>query len=120
LTGEGIDTNDPSADPYDCIYAKPFWESANQYMISLFGGRETEKAYMECYEKYNEWIDYWKESSDPYAAQVIGLLAYDRDILVLIEEVLPPPPPPPSPPLWKIIVSFLPAAGGLIAYKIAE
>lgn len=28
--------------------------------------------------------------------------------------------PPPPPPLWKIIVSFLPAVGGLLAYKIAE
>lgn len=108
------DPSDPDADPYDCIYAKPFWESANQYMVSLFAGRETEKAYTECYEKYNEWIEYWKESSDPYAAHVIGLLAYDRDIMVLIEEILPPPPPP----LWKPIVAMAPIFGiGLVVNK---
>jgi len=106
LAGNDIDPSDPDADPYDCIYAKPFWESANQYMISLFTGRETEKAYGECYEKYNEWIEYWKDSSDPAAAQIIGLLAYDRDIMVLIEEILPS-----YPPLWKPIVAMMPIFG---------
>ena len=113
LAEEGVNPSDPDADPYDCIYAKPFWESANQYMVSLFTGRETDKAYMECYEKYNEWIEYWKESGDPHAAQVIGLLAYDRDIMVLIEEILPS-----SPPLWKPIVAMLPIFGiGLVVNK---
>lgn len=117
LAGEGIDPNDPDADPYDCIYAKPFWESANQYMVSLFTGRKTENAYAECYEKYNEWIEYWKESGGPYAAQIIGGLAYDRDIMVLIEEVLPTLPPP-SQPLWKPIVAMLPIFGiGLVVNK---
>jgi len=119
LAGDDIDTNDPNADPYDCIYAKPFWESANQYMISLFTGRETKRAYMECYEKYNEWIEYWKESDDPGAAQIIGLLAYDRDIMVLIEEILPSPPP--SQPLWKPIVAMLPIFGiGLVVNQWDE
>jgi len=113
LTGDDIDPSDPDADPYDCIYAKPFWESANQYMVSLFMGRETEKAYTECYEKYNEWIEYWKESDDPYAAQIIGGLAYDRDIMVLIEEELPTPPS--QVPLWKPIVAMIPIFGiGLV------
>ncbi|GAG96599.1 unnamed protein product, partial [marine sediment metagenome] len=45
---------------------------------------------------------------------VIGLLAYDRDIMVLIEEVLPTPPLP-SQPLWKPIVAMLPIFGiGLV------
>lgn len=120
LKGDDVNPSDPDADPYDCIYAKPFWESANQYMISLFAGRETKMAYTECYEKYNEWIDYWRESGDPYAAQIIGLLAYDRDIMVLIEEVLPTLPLP-SQPLWKPIVAMLPIFGiGLLVSQWDE
>lgn len=112
--GPGEDADDPESDPYDHPYSKCFWESANQYMVSLFAGRETEKAYTECYEKYNEWIEYWKESGDDRAASMIGLLAYDRDIMVLIEEILPPPPPP----LWKPIVAMLPIFGiGLVVNK---
>lgn len=110
------DPDDPESDPYDYPCSKCFWESANQYMLSLFSGRNTEKAYTECYEKYNEWIEYWKESGDPGAAELIGLLAYDRDIMVIIEEALPiPPSPPPSQPLWKPIVAMLPIFGiGLV------
>lgn len=111
------DPEDPESDPYDYPCSKSFFESANQYMISLFSGKSTEEAYMECYEKYNEWIEYWKESGDNRAPQIIGYLAYDRDIMVLIEEILPPSPPP----LWKPIVAMAPIFGiGLVVNQWDE
>lgn len=108
MVGPGTDPSNPESDPYDHPYSKGFWESANQYMVSLCSSMNTEAAYTDCYEKYNEWIDYWKESGDIYAAQLIGLLAYDRDIMVLIEEGFPPPPPP---SIWKTAVAMSPIFG---------
>ncbi len=70
-------------DPYDDLYAKGFWESANEFTKSLLDGKTIPEAVQACIDKYDEWIDFWFDhSSYPLSASCIQYLAYDRDGLV--------------------------------------
>jgi len=74
-----------SGDPYEDIYAHGFYESSNEFFISLLDIETLQQAYDRSVAKYNDWIDYWSNegSGDPYASQAIGWLIHDRDGLVL-------------------------------------
>lgn len=71
-------------DPYDDRYAKGFFESGNELIKALLDEKTMQEAVQASINKYNEWIDYWKESDDLYASECIKWLAWDRDALTLI------------------------------------
>jgi len=79
-------------DPYNDPKAKYFFESANTYPISLLRGKSTRESLELTKDAYNYWIDYLFEKGGKEAAQIIGLLALDRDGTVLLgEEALKSP-----------------------------
>lgn len=71
-------------DPYDDKYAKGFFESGNELIIALLDKKTMQEAVQASLDKYNEWIDYWKQSDDPGASECIKWLAWDRDALTLL------------------------------------
>jgi len=68
-------------DPYEDIYARCFWESANELWIAVCDGVEFHEAIQRSIDKYNEWIDYWfyDNPEDPSSQECIKWLAFDRD-----------------------------------------
>jgi hypothetical protein len=70
-------------DPYTDKYGKCFFESANQLWIHLIDGYTFGESVQACKDKYDEWISYWFQSSDPNAPTIIAYLASDRDALML-------------------------------------
>jgi len=91
----------PHQDPYDDSRAKGFYQAANEYAMALFDGCTAQEAYDRSYDKYTEWIDYWKDegSSDPRSSYIISWLLRDRDNMALYgnkngklkKEIEPPP-----------------------------
>jgi len=69
-------------DPYDDKYAKGFYESSNELWKALCDGYTFKQALSASVAKYNYWINYWYNSSDPNKNELIKWLAHDRDGLV--------------------------------------
>jgi hypothetical protein len=75
----------PTGDPYEDKYAYGYWESANELWMALIDGDDFYTAVQKCLDKYDQWIDYWYQSDDPDAAQVMMWLVHDRDGLVALD-----------------------------------
>jgi len=71
---------DPLVDPY----AKAFYEPVLELIYHLADGHTAGEAFRASLDKWNEWIDYWSRSPDPYAPQVLMWLLHDRDCQKLI------------------------------------
>jgi hypothetical protein len=73
-------------DPSQDKYAKGFYESANQLMVSLSQGKSFVDAVSDSVAKYNDWIQYWYDVApgDPSSQDCIMWLAHDRDGLVAL------------------------------------
>jgi len=74
-------------DPYADIYARGFWESANELWNALVDGKDFREAVLASIAKYDEWIDYWfyDNPQDPYSQECIKWLAVDRDGLLSLD-----------------------------------
>ncbi|GAI53784.1 unnamed protein product, partial [marine sediment metagenome] len=70
-----IATEAPATDPY----ARGFFESVNVISDALADGKTTQEAMDLSLAMWNQWIDYWTSSVDPYASAVIQYLVHDRD-----------------------------------------
>jgi len=70
-----VATEDPATD----VYAAGFFESVNAISNALVEGKTTQEAMNLSLAAWNQWIDYWTRSVDPYASQVIQWLIHDRD-----------------------------------------
>jgi hypothetical protein len=88
-----------SQDPLVDKYAKGFYEPVMELIYSLADGLTAREAWNANMDKWNYWIDYWRKSSDPYAATVLQWLIHDRDCQVMFgdesarvveAEVIPP------------------------------
>lgn len=77
----------PEGDPYDDKYAHGFFESANEFWLSIIDHKTVQQAYQDSIDKYNEWIDYWTDSNDPDAANAIKWLIHDRDGLIILGDL---------------------------------
>ena len=76
-------------DPYDDPIAKMFFTSANMVPNAVLHGRTIDEAYQASIEEYNHWIDFLFESDIENAGQLIGLLAVDRDGMILLKSEQP-------------------------------
>jgi len=70
-----IAVEDPVTDPY----AQGYFESVNAISNALAEGKTTGEAMNLSLAAWNQWIDYWTRSVDPYASMVIQWLIHDRD-----------------------------------------
>jgi len=70
-----IAVEDPVTDPY----AAGYFESVNAISNALVEGKTTGEAMNLSLASWNQWIDYWNRSVDPYASMVIQYLIHDRD-----------------------------------------
>ncbi len=70
-----IATSDPAQD----IYAVGYFETVNVISNALVEGKTTGEAMSRSLASWNQWIDYWAASGDPYASLVIQWLIHDRD-----------------------------------------
>ncbi|MBA7707402.1 hypothetical protein ES703_116274 [subsurface metagenome] len=75
-----------TADPYDDWYAEGFYRSSNECPIALIQGDMVSVAKDRSIAEYNRWIEIWETErlGDPYAADAIGWLIYDRDGLTVL------------------------------------
>jgi len=75
-----------TADPYNDWYAEGFYRSSNECPIALIQGDTVSVAKDRSIAEYNRWIEIWENerSGDPYAADAIGWLIYDRDGLTVL------------------------------------
>jgi len=73
-------------DPYQDLYAKGFYESANELWVALIDGKTFEEAVQAAIDKYNEWIDYWFDENPeaPQSQDAIMWLIHDRNGLVAL------------------------------------
>ncbi len=65
--------------PETDIYARPFFEAINAISNALVDGRTTGEAYNISIQRFNDSIQFWTQSPDPYASMVIEHLLIDRD-----------------------------------------
>lgn len=75
---------DGAGDPFQDKYAIGFYDGSNVIPIAIMNGLVAQNAKQVGYDKYTEWIDYWAASDDPYAADCIQWLLYDRDSCILL------------------------------------
>ncbi|GAI43931.1 unnamed protein product, partial [marine sediment metagenome] len=110
FTWVGVGT--PETDPY----GRGYFESVNVISNALAEGRTTQEAMNLSIASWNEWIDYWMGSDDPYASQVVQWLIHDRDgqtlfgapnARITIPNAIPPGIPVPLPFLTGFNMVFL-------------
>lgn len=70
-----IAADEPATDPY----AEGYFESVNAISNALAIGKTTQEAMILSLASWNQWIDYWTRSVDPYASMVIQYMVHDRD-----------------------------------------
>ncbi len=70
-----IAVEDAATDPY----AQGYFESVNAVSNALVEGKTTGEAMNLSLASWNNWIDYWTRSVDPYASMVIQWMIHDRD-----------------------------------------
>ena len=70
-----IAVEDPATDPY----ARGYFESVNAISDALASGKTTQEAMNLSLATWNQWIDYWTRSVDPYASMVVQYMVHDRD-----------------------------------------
>jgi len=73
-------------DPNLDLYAKGFYESANELWVALIDGATFEEAVQAAINKYNWWIDYWFDENPeaPQSQDAIMWLIHDRNGLVAL------------------------------------
>ena len=64
------------------LYSQGFMEASNAICAKILQGGTVIEAYNEGGRVFDEWIDYWQQSADPIASQVIGWMIHDRDVMV--------------------------------------
>jgi len=101
----------PATDPY----ARGYFESVNAISNALVEGKTTQEAMDLSLATWNQWIDFWTRSVDPYASMVIQYLIHDRDGQKLFGSpsatIVEPTPTPPTPEIGGIPIS-IPAITG--------
>ena len=106
-----IAVEDPVTDPY----ARGYFESVNAIANALVEGKTTQEAMDLSLATWNQWIDFWTSSVDPYASMVIQYLIHDRDGQKLFGSpsatIVEPTPTPPTPEIGGIPIS-IPAITG--------
>jgi len=97
-----IAVEDPVTDPF----AAGYFESVNAISNALVDGKTTGEAMNLSLASWNQWIDYWTRSVDPYASMVIQYMIHDRDGQKLFgsnsARITEPMPPIPEPEIGKI------------------
>ena len=87
---------DAATDPY----AQGYFESVNAICNALAYGKTTQEAMNLSLVAWNQWIDYWLGSADPYASMVVQYMIHDRDGQKLFgstsARVTTPAPEPPE------------------------
>jgi len=68
-------------DPMKTTLGKTFFESGTELAKGLIDGLSLKDAVDRAINKYNSWIEYWEESGNPFASEVIKWLTWDRDLL---------------------------------------
>jgi len=68
----------PATDPR----ARGFMEAGNTVALSLLRGFSIKDAYNSGIKKFNDWLAYWENSTDPLAPLILTWLQSDRDSLV--------------------------------------
>ena len=104
-----VATGTPETD----IYSPPFFEAVIMNFKSLVDGSNTRDAVDRSVQVFNEGIDAWMQSADPYADMVVEHLIHDRDGLTLfgnpeakiLEGAVPPLPPNGVVDNWPIEVA---------------
>jgi len=99
--------------PENDVYAKPYFDAVNAISNSLVDGMTTGEAYNVSIQVFNDGIDAWTQSADPYASMVIEHLIHDRDGLTLFGDTnakilvggTPPLPPTEIIENWPIEVA---------------
>lgn len=94
----------PATDPY----ARGYFESVNAISNALVEGKTTQEAMDLSLATWNQWIDFWTRSVDPYASMVIQYLIHDRDGQKLFGSLSAriAEPAPPTPEIAEIPVSL--------------
>ncbi len=75
-----VATGDPETD----VYALGFFEPVNAISNALVDGKTTEEAMTLSRLSWNQWIDYWMASDDPFASLVLQHMIADRDGQILL------------------------------------
>ena len=70
-----VAVEDAATDPY----AQGYFEAVNAISNALVDGKTTGEAMNLSLAAWNQWIDYWTSSVDPYASMVIQYMIHDRD-----------------------------------------
>lgn len=89
-----IAVGEPATDPY----ARGYFEAVNAISNALAYGKTTKEAMDLSLATWNQWIDYWAGSADPYASMVIQWMIHDRNGQKLFgstsARIAVPTPPP--------------------------
>jgi len=92
--------------PDQDIYSRGFFQAVNTISNAIVDGFTAREAYNKSLDVWNQWIEYWSKSTDPYAGLVLMNLVHDRDGMSLFGDetvrVTPPTPVAAAPPLWEI------------------
>ena len=88
-----MNPNRPGGDPY----ARGFGSATAAVVLTLLRGGDVGQAYNRSIETFDKYIEYWRNSEDPYAREVIKWLIWDRDATIALGDlqatVVEPRPP---------------------------
>ncbi|MBA7686416.1 hypothetical protein ES703_94863 [subsurface metagenome] len=74
---------DPSSPAMDRL-AAPFGKASTMFPKVLVGGRIVREAKAKAIETFNQEIERWERSTDPYAREVVKWLLWDRDAFTVL------------------------------------
>ena len=77
------DPNRPGGDPY----ARGFGSAVVAVVLTLLRGGTVQMAYERSIETFNKYIEYWRQSEDPYAREAVKFLLWDRDCTIALGNV---------------------------------
>jgi len=111
-----IAVENPATDPY----AAGYFESVNAISNALVEGKTTGEAMNLSLASWNQSIDYWTRSVDPYASMVIQWMIHDRDGQKLFGSpsatIVEPEPIPPTPEIGVIPISIPVITGYVLSF----
>lgn len=76
--------NNSTTKPLQDRIAKPFFESSNKVSTELLRGKSAQVSVDKSQETFQKWIDFYKNSKEPEAPDVLTWLIWDKEAQVLL------------------------------------
>ena len=78
-----MDPNRPGGD----LYARGFGSATATVVLTLLRGGTVQAAYKNSVKTFDKYIEYWRQSEDPFGREIVKWLIWDRDATVALGDI---------------------------------